>query len=103
MKKLYRFNLYCGRSGSLHGLFVAEPDEVEKAIGKTVHFGEVLGKHSEVSCTLEAKHFTIATDDQTFIAKYEELGIGQQGTNPLATLADQEADAAGTEESDEDE
>lgn len=92
-KKLYRFDLYCGRQGSLEGTFAADPRKVRAAMGKRIYFGEVLGKHSEVECVLEAKHLKILTDDADFIAKATEYGLVPSGFDPLAVLADDAAEA----------
>lgn len=82
--KLYRFTLDCGRMGSLEGTFVATDREVKAAIGKRAYFGEVLGKHSEIECSLAREHFAVLTDDQTFIDKAAEYGLIPSGHNPLA-------------------
>lgn len=83
MKKLYRFYWDCGRMGDVTGVFIAEAAQVAKAIGQEAYFGEILGKHSEVSGTLEADHFEVLTDDQEFIKKFEEYGLDGTGYNPL--------------------
>ena len=82
--KLYRFELFCGRSGTLRGTFVADDiADVLPAIGKRAHFGEVLGKHSEVIVdALEPEHFVALTDDAAFIAKFQHYGCAS-GFNPL--------------------
>lgn len=49
---LYKFYWDCGRMGSVDGLFFAHKDEVEKAMGSYIYFGEILGKHSEIYGTL---------------------------------------------------
>lgn len=85
MKKLYRFNLNCGRMGCLTGLFVVDEQDIQKAIGQYVYFGEVLGKHSEIECRLEEKHFTMLTDDQSFIEKFVKFNC-ESGTNPIDYL-----------------
>lgn len=85
MKTLYKFYWDCGRQGYLEGLFVAESEAVEKAIGKDVYFGEKLGKHSEIYGPLEEKDLTILTTDLEFIEKFEALGCGS-GYNPLDYL-----------------
>ncbi len=91
--RLYRFDLDCGRMGDLTGMFVADEREIRAAIGKACHFGEVLGKHSDISCTLKAEHFTILTDDAAFIAQATRYGLIPTGFNPLGVLADAAADA----------
>lgn len=84
MKKLYKFNAYFERMGNLRGLFVADDQEdVAPAIGKRAYFGEALGKHSEIWIDALAKeHFKVLTDDQAFVAKFEEYGCAS-GFNPL--------------------
>lgn len=89
MKKLYKFFWDCGRQGDLTGTFVATTEEVDKAIGKAVYFGEVLGKHSEIYGTLDEKDLKVLTDDQDFIEKFEKL-VGNVGRNPLKYLRDEE-------------
>ncbi len=91
MKALYRFYWDCGRQGDLNGIFVADDATVAACIGKSVHFGEVLGKHSDVSGTLESKDLTVLTTDPAFIEKFEEFRCAS-GSNPLSVIADQEAD-----------
>lgn len=88
MKKLYKFYWYCGRMGSVSGLFVAEESAIEKALGKTVYFGEILGKHSDIHGELSVEDLTIMSDDPEFIAKLAEV-IGSEhisGRNPLDYL-----------------
>ena len=83
VKKLYRFDAYFGRMGSLRGTFVADEKAVEAAIGRRVYFGEVLGKHSEIWIdALKPEHVRPLTDDAAFVAKFEEYGCGS-GYNPL--------------------
>lgn len=71
MKKLYRFSWDCGRAGEVEGVFIADAETVTKAIGSSVYFGEILGKHSEVYGTLEEKDLKVLSDDQEFITKCE--------------------------------
>jgi len=55
MTKLYEFNANFGRMGSLHGRFLLDEEREAKLpeiYGKTIHFGEVLRKHSDVSFVL---------------------------------------------------
>jgi hypothetical protein len=78
---VYKWSWYCGRQGDLDGLFVATRAEVDDAIGDYVYFGEVFGKHSEVSGTLETKEFIRLTDDPTVVEFVKEHG--PFGFNPL--------------------
>ena len=68
-KALYVFNWVQGRGGSLDGMFVAEEQEVIDLIGKTLYFGEVLGKHSEVQGNLHDTDVKLISRDQGLIAK----------------------------------
>ncbi len=87
---LWRFRYSC-RGGTLEGLFVATDAEVDKACGKTVHYGEALGKHSEVSIDLEPEHFERLDVDMEAVAKLTAvLGKTLSGRNPLARIAEQE-------------
>lgn len=84
-RAIYEFYWDCGRMGNLEGLFTADSDDVEKLIGKEVYFGEVLGKHSDIDGTIEESDFTIKSDDQEFVAQFEEImGTGTiSGYNPF--------------------
>ncbi|WP_299076711.1 hypothetical protein [uncultured Paraglaciecola sp.] len=84
-KAIYEFNWDVGRGYNLDGLFIAEASDIESLIGSEVYFGEVCGKHSEVVVEIERSHFTVKTEDQDFIAKFEEImGHGTiSGHNPL--------------------
>jgi hypothetical protein len=86
-KKLFRFHTYCGRMGKLEGQFVLneeEQAELEKLYGKEIHFGEVLGKHSDISITLKRSEITVVTDDQAFLGMAAKLRISlDSGFNPL--------------------
>lgn len=55
--------------GHLYGLFVAEKEEVDNLIGKTVYFGDVLGKHSDVYAEMEEGYFSVISDDQELISR----------------------------------
>ena len=102
MKKLYRFYLDCGRMGSLDGLFIAEDTVVAEAMGKDIYYGECLGKHSEITCELDAAHLTVKSEDQEFISKLEELlGTTLSGFNPINIYLDDKEDGCYDEEDEE--
>lgn len=83
MKKiLYRFFAEAERMGELEGLFVSTSKEIDNAVGKTAYFGEALGKHSDIKVELEASNFQALSDDQDFIAKFEDT-VGGSGYNPI--------------------
>lgn len=85
MKLLVKFRQDFGRMGELSGLFIAEHAAVEAAYDKKVYFGEMLGKHSEVYCTLSTENLTILADDQKLLTVLEDLGI-ESGVNPLGYI-----------------
>jgi len=92
MLKLYQFFWDCGRMGDLDGLFVAKDIEVQSALGKSVCFGEVLGKHSEVSGTLDDADITVVSEDQEKIEWLVSV-IGSpniSGFNPLDYINEDE-------------
>lgn len=93
MKVIARFYWDCGRNGEVDGLFVTNKQALAAAYGKEVYFGEILGKHSEVSGTFNEGDITILTEDQDFIAKFIEImGSGDiSGYNPLSYLNDEES------------
>lgn len=73
MKVIVEFFWDCGRMGDLSGLFICNKEDLEKIYGKDIYFGEVLGKHSEISGTADESDFVIKTEDQDFIQKFIEI------------------------------
>lgn len=49
---LYKYSID-GRYGDVSGMFIATSDDVDALIGQTVCFGDILGKHSDVSHTFK--------------------------------------------------
>lgn len=96
-KALWNLHFSAGRSGTLHGMFVATDEEIEAAMGQHLYFGEVLGKHSDVSGPLEASDITRVTDDEAFVSKFEEYGCAS-GYNPLEYLPESEEEEEAKEE-----
>lgn len=73
MLYVYCFNADCGRAGSLDGMFVCSESgkaKLDKLIAdKTyVHFGEVLGKHSDIGGKIEEDEITLVEASQEDIA-----------------------------------
>lgn len=75
MFKLYQFYIDFGRMGEIEGLFIADEDAVKRSIGKHVHFGEVLGKHSDVSIVLEEDMFTEYFGSVPTESEVKDLGL----------------------------
>lgn len=78
---LYKFYWDCGRQGEIEGVF--ECDDSSLIVGKDVDFGEVLGKHSHISGTIEEDDIEFLTDDEDFITKAKEYGLVPCGYDPL--------------------
>lgn len=85
--KLYRFEYDCGRMGELDGLFVASDKDLLEIEGKYINFGEVLGKHSDISIrSFSASEYLVeVSNDSVFIDKLVDV-LGSyhvSGYNPL--------------------
>lgn len=105
MKKLYRFSWYVGRHGNVNGLFVAEEEILEKAIGMNVYFGEILGKHSQIRGTLGREDLEVLSEDQEKIewlmSLFGTVGCYTiSGYNPLKYLVDENGNRIDLMESD---
>jgi hypothetical protein len=88
MLNLYKFKWDVGRGYEAEGVFVADEKEVEAAMGKTADFGEICGKHSEISIDLKPEYFTVISTDRSFIEKILEVFGGKtvSGHNPLKCI-----------------
>jgi hypothetical protein len=82
---LYRFYWNCGRAGSLESYFVATEEDVQAALGRGVSFGEALGKHSDVTGTLEPEDLVLLPVSVSFVEEFRRQ-IGSTGLNPLEHL-----------------
>lgn len=69
MKKLYKYELDYGRMGSIDSVFIADDELVNACIGKLVHFGEALGKHSDVSTCLSIEDLEVRSGNQLVITE----------------------------------
>lgn len=82
--RLYKFCWDYRRSGEVSSLFFATEDQIEKAIGSDIYFGEILGKHSEVCGTLKKNDLTKLNVDTVALQElHNELGDTISGYNPL--------------------
>lgn len=82
MKGIYKFDADFGRMGDLTGVLVSTAEDIDNLVGKRVYFGEVLGKHSDVSLDVEHDNFTLVTEDEKFIELFEQYGL-ENGYNPF--------------------
>ena len=78
-----------GRMGHIEGLFVCTEQQYQKALGREVDWGEILGKHSEIYHTLSESDLVIKSRDQGAIDAICQL-LGRTSTisgyNPIAQL-----------------
>lgn len=84
MKGLYKMSIDCGRQGELNGIFIAEKEYVEYLITHNieVHFGEVLGKHSDIAGILDSSDIKFITDKEDVIEVIEKYGL-ESGYDPF--------------------
>lgn len=82
VKAIYRFKQSVGQMGDLAGVFIAGSDDVEKIMGETVYFGEVLGKHSDIEIEIDSENLTIISDDPDAVLMFENLKL-ETGHNPF--------------------
>ena len=92
MEKLWKFYWDCGRQGNVEGVFIASEEDVQATIGQSVYFGEILGKHSDVSGTIDPGEITVLTDNQEAIKVLKKyIGMDISGYNPLHYLPDRKS------------
>ena len=84
MKALYKMNFDFGRMGNLEGIFVADTEDVKYLVDNkiSVYFGEVLGKHSEISGPVTDGEIKQITTDEKVIKVVEEYGL-ENGYSPF--------------------
>lgn len=87
---LAKFYWNCGRMGDVEGIFFTTKEDIQKAIGKTVYFGEILGKHSEVYGTLHEKDIEILIDDHALVNILKEKLVNNtvSGYNPFEYMGE---------------
>jgi len=84
MKTIYKFK-WQSYFSLIEGIFCAEKEDVEKAIGKQVYLGEVSGKHSEVYGDLDWEDLEAITDNPEAVGIFEDYDL-TSGFNPLQYL-----------------
>ena len=93
---LWRFCWNVGRGYSVESVFLATPQEVEDVIGKTVYFGEVCGKHSDVEVEMEEEDFNLLTNVTGVVEAMDDVCQGDgctiSGHNPLVYYREQKED-----------
>ena len=79
---IYKFYWDCGRMGDVSSVFAASKSRVAEVMGKTIYFGEILGKHSEIYGPLDPIDITLVTDDPVVVDLFIEHKL-ECGYNPL--------------------
>lgn len=92
MKKLYKFSWDCGRSGDIESTFSATPEELSNIYGKSIGFGEILGKHSDIYGIAEESDFSIISENPEFVKEWDDATGGSVGYNPLDYYYDEDED-----------
>lgn len=89
MKALYKMDLYCGRMGNLEGLFIEDVKFIDFLIENIViiHWGEVLGKHSDVYAGINHDEIKLVTTDEKVLQVIEEFDL-ENGYSPRGYLQD---------------
>ena len=88
MNKLYSYS-DSGRGWCIEGMFVSDDESLKELYDKDLYYGEVCGKHSELTLNFSEGDFKVVTEDQDFIRKFIDL-IGYSGYNPFDYLPDDE-------------
>lgn len=90
-RKLWKFSEDYGRYGKVEGLFIATEEDIDKfLVGKDIDFGEILGKHSDVSIRFEKKNFKcLDVSDSTIMDLFTALDSRSiAGYNPFESIYD---------------
>ena len=87
--KLYKFYEDFGRMGELEGLFITSEEAMQNAYGKTAYFGEVLGKHSDISVTISDENVSVVDIPEDVVEVLcQQIGTDLSGLNPLDCIYD---------------
>lgn len=84
-RKIFRYDIDYGRGFCVEGMFVGTDKEIEQICKQTVHFGEICGKHSEMSVDFEPGDFSVVPATEEIISWFVE-NVGLTGHNPLNYL-----------------
>lgn len=75
-KKICRYVLQMGRSSDIEGVFIMTDEGlqcVREMKGYEVHYGEISGKHSDVSAELDINDIEILSDKEEEVAFFERI------------------------------
>lgn len=81
---LWKYLCDLPNQGCIQGLFVATQEDIDNALGETIYFSGIWGKHSEVFLTFFEAHIDRMDVSQQAIAEITKvLGDTWSGHNPL--------------------
>lgn len=84
MEEIWKFEVFLY---SFHeGIFLATQEDIDSIIGKEIYFGELEGKHSDVSLVMEASMFTKLDVSDKFLGEFKKHRELLVGVNPLNYL-----------------
>jgi len=86
---VYKLAVDCGRMGSLDAVFVASRGDVAEVMGQEIHFGEILGKHSDVSVKMREDKLYLVSEEPKLVELVLEHGLST-GPNPIHYWKDQQ-------------
>lgn len=92
MRRLIRVSEYIYRGCDIDSLFVADEAAWAKITkwceaGNEVYFGEIAGKHSDVSVAFDLDDFKVMSEDQGFIDQFEKI-VGNFGVSILDRMCE---------------
>ena len=70
---LWKYTLDCTPWGNVEGVFIATREQVNSLIGKTVHFGNVLGIHSDVYGKVSMDQMMMLTDEVDTVNAFRKV------------------------------
>ena len=90
-KLLVKYHEDFGRMGNLDGLFICTKTQLESIKNLDIYFGEVLGKHSEVTTNDAYYYCEIVSEDQDLIHDLLTVFVSNNisGYNPLDYVEDE--------------
>jgi hypothetical protein len=93
MYQLIKFRADYGRMGDIEAVFISTKESMKTLKGKTIYFGEILGKHSDIDYEFDAKDFKVISEDQEFIGNLKSIFGNSEtiiGYNPFDYIDEDE-------------
>ncbi len=73
-REVFRFNWPAGRGYSVEGVFTSTQAQVDALEGSYVNFGEICGKHSQMSGIIEPGEIIAISKDPAVVEFVDECG-----------------------------